>query len=147
LFRQILPRMSVQIVKDDISCSSALGNITAPRLAVSALVRAKEPIERCASALDHVADALCQCIQRERFGDHLHARRQQIVADCGVVRVEADRAKLEPTVMPIGNRISTLAGWITSLTPSSGRWSVKLPPESRRTRGAHCRRPPAATCA
>ena len=46
LRRQILPRMSVQVVKDNISCSSAFGNVTAPRLTVSALVRAKEPLKR-----------------------------------------------------------------------------------------------------
>jgi hypothetical protein len=46
LTRQILPRMSVQIVKNNISCSSAFGNITAPRLTVSALVPVKEPLQR-----------------------------------------------------------------------------------------------------
>jgi hypothetical protein len=46
LRRQILPRMSVQVVKDNISCSSAFGNITAPRLTVSALVPVKEPLKR-----------------------------------------------------------------------------------------------------
>lgn len=46
LRRQILPHMSVQIVKDNISCSSAFGNITAPRLTVSALVQVKEPLQR-----------------------------------------------------------------------------------------------------
>ena len=38
LRRQILPRMSVQIVRNDVHCSSAFGNITPPRLTVSALV-------------------------------------------------------------------------------------------------------------
>lgn len=42
LRRQILPRMSVQIVKDDVRCSSSMGNIGPPRLTVSALVPAEE---------------------------------------------------------------------------------------------------------
>jgi hypothetical protein len=46
LRRQILPRMSVQIVKDNIRCSSAFGNVGSPRLIVSALVPAKEPLTR-----------------------------------------------------------------------------------------------------
>lgn len=46
LRRQILPRMSVQIVKDNIRCSSAFGNISSPRLIVSALVPAKPPLSR-----------------------------------------------------------------------------------------------------
>jgi hypothetical protein len=46
LRRQILPRMSVQIVKDNIRCSSAFGNIGSPRLIVSALVPAKPPLNR-----------------------------------------------------------------------------------------------------
>ena len=46
LRRQILPRMSVQIVKDNIRCSSAFGNISSPRLTVSALVPAKQPLQR-----------------------------------------------------------------------------------------------------
>lgn len=46
LRRQILPRMSVQVVKDNIRCSSAFGNIGSPRLIVSALVPAKEPLKR-----------------------------------------------------------------------------------------------------
>lgn len=46
LRRQILPRMSVQIVKDNIRCSSAFGNIGSPRLTVSALVPAKTPLRR-----------------------------------------------------------------------------------------------------
>lgn len=46
LRQQILPRMSVQIVKDDIRCSSAMGNISAPHLTVSALVPAKPPLSR-----------------------------------------------------------------------------------------------------
>ena len=40
LRQQILPRMSVQIVKDNVRCSSGLGNVGPPRLTVSALVRA-----------------------------------------------------------------------------------------------------------
>ena len=40
LRRQILPRMSVHIVKDNVRCSSSMGNIGAPRLTVSALVPA-----------------------------------------------------------------------------------------------------------
>ena len=40
LRQQILPRMSVQIVKDNVRCSSSLGNVGPPRLTVSALVRA-----------------------------------------------------------------------------------------------------------
>jgi hypothetical protein len=36
----------VQIVKDNIRCSSAFGNIGAPRLIVSALVPAKDPLKR-----------------------------------------------------------------------------------------------------
>jgi hypothetical protein len=44
---QILPRMSVRIVKDRTnSCSSAFGNIGSPRLTVSALVPAKAPMNR-----------------------------------------------------------------------------------------------------
>lgn len=39
LRQQILPHMSVQVVKDDIRCSSSMGNIGPPRLTVSALVR------------------------------------------------------------------------------------------------------------
>ena len=46
LRRQILPRMSVQVVKDNIRCSSAFGNIGSPRLIVSALVPAKDPLKR-----------------------------------------------------------------------------------------------------
>ena len=47
LRKQILPRMSVQIVKDNTkSCSSAFGNISTPRLTVSALVPAKPPLNR-----------------------------------------------------------------------------------------------------
>lgn len=46
LRQQILPRMSVQIVKDNIRCSSAMGNIGSPRLTVSALVPAKPPLNR-----------------------------------------------------------------------------------------------------
>lgn len=42
LRRQILPRLSVQIVKDDVRCSSGMGNIGPPRLTVSALVPADE---------------------------------------------------------------------------------------------------------
>lgn len=38
LRRQILPRMSVRIVRDNVRCSPAFGNIGAPRLTVSALV-------------------------------------------------------------------------------------------------------------
>ena len=41
---QILPRMSVRVVKDKVRCSSSLGHIGPPRLTVSALVRA-QPIE------------------------------------------------------------------------------------------------------
>lgn len=44
LRRQILPRMSVQIVKDNVKCSSSMGNIGPPRLTVSALV----PIDEAA---------------------------------------------------------------------------------------------------
>ncbi len=44
LRRQILPRMSVRIVKDKTNaCLSSFGNIGSPRLTVSALVPAKEP--------------------------------------------------------------------------------------------------------
>jgi hypothetical protein len=46
LRQQILPRMSVQIVKDNIRCSSAFGNIGSPRLIVSALVPAKPLLNR-----------------------------------------------------------------------------------------------------
>jgi len=42
LQRQILPRMSVHIVKDNVRCSSSTGNIGPPRLTVSALVPADE---------------------------------------------------------------------------------------------------------
>jgi hypothetical protein len=42
LRRQILPRMSVHIVKDNVRCSSSLGNVGPPRLTVSALVRADQ---------------------------------------------------------------------------------------------------------
>jgi hypothetical protein len=41
LRRQILPRMSVHVVKDTVRCSSAFGNIGSPRLIVSALVPAR----------------------------------------------------------------------------------------------------------
>lgn len=40
LRRQILPHMSVRVVKDNVRCSSSLGHIGPPRLTVSALVRA-----------------------------------------------------------------------------------------------------------
>jgi len=40
LRRQILPRMSVHIVRDNVRCSSGMGNIGPPRLTVSALVPA-----------------------------------------------------------------------------------------------------------
>lgn len=40
LRRQILPRLSVQIVKDNVRCSSSTGDIGPPRLTVSALVPA-----------------------------------------------------------------------------------------------------------
>ncbi|WP_153067448.1 hypothetical protein [Steroidobacter cummioxidans] len=46
LRQQILPRMSVQIVKDNVRCSSAMGNIGAPHLTVSALVPATTPLSR-----------------------------------------------------------------------------------------------------
>ncbi|MFC4309936.1 hypothetical protein ACFPN2_12670 [Steroidobacter flavus] len=47
LRQQILPRMSVRIVVDKTnSCSSAFGNVGSPRLTVSALVPAKEPMKR-----------------------------------------------------------------------------------------------------
>ena len=42
LRRQILPRMSVQIIKDNVRCSSSMGNVGPPRLTVSALVPADE---------------------------------------------------------------------------------------------------------
>ena len=42
LRRQILPRMSVHIVKDNVRCSSSMGNIGPPRLTVSALVPADQ---------------------------------------------------------------------------------------------------------
>jgi hypothetical protein len=42
LRRQILPRISVHIVKDHVRCSSSMGNIGPPRLTVSALVPADE---------------------------------------------------------------------------------------------------------
>jgi len=41
LRQQILPRMSVQIVKDNVRCSSSFGNVGPPRLTVSALVPAE----------------------------------------------------------------------------------------------------------
>lgn len=41
LRQQILPRMSIQVVKDNLRCSSNLGNVGPPRLTVSALVRAE----------------------------------------------------------------------------------------------------------
>lgn len=44
LRRQILPRMSVQVVKDNLRCSSSLGNVGPPRLTVSALVPAEPKI-------------------------------------------------------------------------------------------------------
>ncbi|HEY0682723.1 MAG TPA: hypothetical protein VGD45_10360 [Steroidobacter sp.] len=40
LRRQILPRMSVRVVKDNVHCSTGLGHVGPPRLTVSALVRA-----------------------------------------------------------------------------------------------------------
>lgn len=40
LRRQVLPRMSVHIVKDNVRCASGFGNIGPPRLTVSALVPA-----------------------------------------------------------------------------------------------------------
>ena len=40
--QQILPRMSVRVVRDTVRCSSSLGNIGPPRLTVSALVRAAD---------------------------------------------------------------------------------------------------------
>lgn len=40
LRQQILPRMSIQVVKDNLRCSSSLGNVGPPRLTVSALVPA-----------------------------------------------------------------------------------------------------------
>ena len=43
--QQILPRMSVQIVKDNVRCSSSFGNVGPPRLTVSALVPAEEKPE------------------------------------------------------------------------------------------------------
>jgi hypothetical protein len=42
LRRQILPRMSVRVVKDNVRCSSSMGNIGPPRLTVSALVPVDE---------------------------------------------------------------------------------------------------------
>ena len=41
LRQQILPRLSVQVVKDNVRCSSSLGNVGPPRLTVSALVPAE----------------------------------------------------------------------------------------------------------
>jgi hypothetical protein len=35
--------MSVQVVKDNVRCSSSMGNAGRPRLIVSALVPAKQP--------------------------------------------------------------------------------------------------------
>jgi hypothetical protein len=43
LRREILPRLSVQVVKDNVRCSSSMGNVGRPRLIVSALVPAKQP--------------------------------------------------------------------------------------------------------
>lgn len=40
LRRQILPHMSVRVVKDNVHCSTGLGHVGPPRLIVSALVRA-----------------------------------------------------------------------------------------------------------
>lgn len=40
--QQILPRLSVRVVKDNVRCSSSLGHIGPPRLTVSALVRAPD---------------------------------------------------------------------------------------------------------
>lgn len=45
LRRQILPRMSVQVVKDNIRCSSSMGN-SPPRLIVSALVPAERAVKQ-----------------------------------------------------------------------------------------------------
>jgi hypothetical protein len=42
LRRQILTRMSVHIVKDNVRCSASMGNVGPPRLTVSALVPAEE---------------------------------------------------------------------------------------------------------
>jgi hypothetical protein len=42
LRRQILTRMSVRVVKDNVRCSSSMGNIGPPRLTVSALVPMEE---------------------------------------------------------------------------------------------------------
>jgi hypothetical protein len=42
LRRQILTRMSVHIVKDNVRCSASMGNVGPPRLTVSALVPADE---------------------------------------------------------------------------------------------------------
>jgi len=46
LRRQILPRMSVQVVKDNIRCSSSMGNTGPPRLIVSALVPADRAVKQ-----------------------------------------------------------------------------------------------------
>lgn len=46
LQRQILPRMSVQVVKDNVSCSTNLGNAGPPRLTVSALVPAERAVKQ-----------------------------------------------------------------------------------------------------
>ena len=40
--RQLLPRLSVQIVRDNVLCSPAFGNISPPRLTVSALFKIEE---------------------------------------------------------------------------------------------------------
>jgi hypothetical protein len=46
LRREILPRLSVQVVKDNVRCSSSLGNAGRPRLIVSALVPAERAAKR-----------------------------------------------------------------------------------------------------
>lgn len=40
--RQILPQLSIQIVRDNVRCSAAFGNISPPRLTVSALMATNE---------------------------------------------------------------------------------------------------------
>jgi hypothetical protein len=40
--QQILPQLSIQIVRDNVRCSAALGNISPPRLTVSALMATNE---------------------------------------------------------------------------------------------------------
>src|SRR5579875_1449842 len=60
------------------------------------------------SPLDHRPDFRGQRVQRERFRQHLHPRREQPVAERGVVRIAGDEQHFQPGP-PLARRLGELA--------------------------------------